>query len=81
MTADEALETLDNIEQARDKLSDRPLDHADAPRLEGLLRLQNTAALTLIALELRALRQSFERGECPVETRLNTAPTTIFRPL
>ena len=38
--------------------------------LDIAIRPQDSAALTLIALELRALRQSFELGETPVRAAI-----------
>lgn len=67
--ADEAFDALMRIEEARDKLAGTSLD-SDAPALSGLLQLESTGALVLIALELRALRQSFERGEEPMPEQM-----------
>lgn len=57
-------------------LDDRRTNLQPDQSLTVALRLQDSAALTLIALELRALRQSFESGEEPWSPSDCTSPET-----
>lgn len=61
MTADQAHEQLQAAVKGRVQIS-----ASGTGSLDIAIRLQDSAALTLIALELRALRQSFERGKTPI---------------